>query len=821
MNISILSPRPSRIAHLAACVLFALATAQACGPEFFPDTFVRTARPDLPKQFVQGQLGILQTGFPRADLFVAFRYLNNGTLDITEQTAWSPTIPLSEQYYGREQQQNTDAPAPPTSLEQWMAARKNFPGSPGPITQESPIKVQTAGGFEYSASYLNCADDAFRTATETLATRTKLWGTNSPYLIDWIHAQDIVFSNCSGGTTTPAPAPANSPAILIADRAYQTAAAHFYARMLPEAAAEFIAISNDHKDQSSPWQPISGYLAGRVLIRQAFFARHDADAQADYDPAIMQAAEQQFRTYLAANPSPAHRRAAEQQLALIRIRLEPEQRTRELAALVAGPEHDDNYTLDLQDLLWITSAKTPDGLRAQPEPWMSVPDKQHPGQTRQATTEEADDIAAAKRHDAFEATAKLRSSAAILDWTLTFQSLATAAPTHALDQWRNTHALPWLVAALVLAPNGTTGLNDLIDAAAAVPPTSPAWQTITYHRARLLLAARHVDEARPILADLSAKLQSTPAEQREPSSVNAVRGLEMLAAPTPAEFLSLAPRTMLLGASEEFSSSRECIYVMKDPARHYNCVTEVGSNQLDEDAARILNQQAPLAMWLAAAASPALSSQLRNAIAAEGWTRALLLGDKATAASLLSLAPQPLREQASTRSPLAPWMTLARNPGLRPYLNAGTQRAYSYDFVESYRDNWCYQPDDYPKPWIAATFLSAAEKQKGTEEYKRLSNMRAVYVGREIIRQVKANNQTPQAPEALFLVLRMIRYGCTEPASANQPASDPQNPTVPLTPQLYTQEAKDLLELKQDAARLLRRYYASSPWTKKAAPYVG
>ena len=72
----------------------------------------------------------------------------------------------------------------------------------------------------------------------------------------------------------------------------------------------------------------------------------------------------------------------------------------------------------------------------------------------------------------------------------------------------------------------------------------------------------------------------------------------------------------------------------------------------------------------------------------------------------------------------------------------------------------------------------------------------------------------PQAAEALFLILRMIRYGCTEPASVVTNSN--VSPTIP-----DTEEAKELLQLKRDAARLLRKHYAASPWTKKAAPFVG
>ena len=60
-------------------------------------------------------------------------------------------------------------------------------------------------------------------------------------------------------------------------------------------------------------------------------------------------------------------------------------------------------------------------------------------------------------------------------------------------------------------------------------------------------------------------------------------------------------------------------------------------------------------------------------------------------------------------------------------------------------------------------------------------------------------------PESLYLVLRMIRYGCDASQYGND-ASAKEN------------EQKD--DLKKAAARLLRQRYAASPWTKKAAPIV-
>jgi hypothetical protein len=701
------------------------------------------------------------------------------------------------------------ASAQGSPLTRWELLRKEFPDAPpGPVSQDGTIRIKTEQGYEYNESFLNCNDDAFRKAAETLENRAKVWGKNSPYLLDWLHAQDVVFSNCSSGSAAPSAAPAGSPLLLTQDRAYQTAAAHFYGRDFQNAAAEFVAIS---KDRSSPWQQISGYVAARVLIRQAFFVRTTPEPQSDFDPALMQSAASQLRAYLAGGPPPAFRRAAEAQLALVRIRTEPEARARELAEIVGGPSHDANYAQDMQDLLWVTNAKTPEGLRAHPSPWVQIPDAAHPGQMRTVTPEEAVKLAAQEREAAYEGSGPVRALSPMLDWAISVQSPSPAAADHALRQWRSTHTLAWMAAALMLTHGDEGKIDDLLKAAARVPSTSPAWQTILFHRARCLLASGHAAEARNVLADFSSKLDELPAAQRPPSSVNALRGMKMLAAPTEAEFLSFVPRTMLLATSEESSSVSECQEAMKNPARHYNCVHSIDPDQMDADSASVLNEQAPLSVWLSAAQSTSLPSQLRTAIAVEGWTRAVLLEDKEKAAAFLPLLPEALRSQAGEDPALGAWMTLVRNPGLRPYVNGGIQRAYSYDFVESYRDNWCYRREEGPSLPATAVFLTSRQEQQGAEEARRLASLRVVSIGEEIVRGVKADTQNPQAAEALFLILRMIRYGCVEAAPVAE-----HNPGVTPTP-----ESQQLLALKREAARLLRQHYAGSTWTRKAAPFAG
>ena len=85
-----ISRRRLLISCAALIIVMPFAAVQACGPDWTPDTFVRSSAPDDTKAFASGHLGILQPGFDSNDLAVAYRYLNGGQLSDKERLAYSP-----------------------------------------------------------------------------------------------------------------------------------------------------------------------------------------------------------------------------------------------------------------------------------------------------------------------------------------------------------------------------------------------------------------------------------------------------------------------------------------------------------------------------------------------------------------------------------------------------------------------------------------------------------------------------------------------------------------------------------------------------------
>jgi hypothetical protein len=381
--------RPLSLAPILVAIVFPFVSVQACGPFFETDLFVRTIRPDHPAEYASGKLGILLPTFPRADLIVAWRYLNGGSLTREEQQAYQPAQSFAE--YERANEAATEPKAPdgtyyaesPGAADEWLKARNRYaPAQPVIHTVKDSYLTWTAG-YILAGTYENCQADAFRTAVLTLNNRARTWGAKSPELADWIRGQDTVFSNCGGGfgdyppgkpkisQIAPSPAPANAPALLRQDRAYQLAAAHFYAGELVPARESFQAIASD---PDSPWRGIAAYLTARTFIRDSFLTAKPkpgappSDDTAAFDPDLMRQAQQQLESIRNRNLPGISPHAIQSMLNLVRIRTEPKARLHELAVALSGPKPDPDYKQDREDLTWYLNSKA-DSLPVREDAW--------------------------------------------------------------------------------------------------------------------------------------------------------------------------------------------------------------------------------------------------------------------------------------------------------------------------------------------------------------------------------------------------------------------------------------------------------------------
>lgn len=285
-----------------------------CGP-FIPEAlFTLKLQPERPEaEFARGELGVLRRTYKRFYLVIAYRYLTGPGLNDAERAALFPP-----------QQQPQPAHVQPGAP--WLEARNSVPGV-------SPLQsIDTyRRGFDPNnyMFFQNCNDDAFLTAAATLRERMRQYGQDArSLLVDWVAAQDTVFTNCRSETPV-LPPPASDPR-LAADRAYQIAAAKFYAGQYDAAHADFAQIAADAR---SPWQEIAPYLEARCSIRKGDLPR----------------AADELRTVMADPARPAWHEPAQELLEYVQTQIDPGARIRELAQTLVKPGIQDDIDEDLDD----------------------------------------------------------------------------------------------------------------------------------------------------------------------------------------------------------------------------------------------------------------------------------------------------------------------------------------------------------------------------------------------------------------------------------------------------------------------------------------
>jgi hypothetical protein len=718
------------LALIASTSLLLPQGTQACGPFFTDAIFIYTKHPDLPlERFAKGQLGVLRPTYARSYLFAAYRNLTNAALSDAEEAALKS---LWEDRLTNAGESNDDA-----WIKKWLDARSKVPGLSAPPqlhafrNREKPHEYET---------YLNCQQDAFENAAATLGDRIKTFGAESLGVRSWVGAQDLVFANCSEGKHIPADASAEAPdlaPLLRADRAYQIAAANFYAGSFDDAKQQFDGIA---RDASSPWHDKAGYLAARSMLRKGSFAEKEDEGR----PALADA-ETRLNAVIKDQSAAKSRPAAKRLLNLVRLRLRPEETLHELARVIVKKD----ATADFKQAVWDYTA---------------LFDK--------FVGDESD----ATKH---AVPASLKADE-LTDWLLTFQDPSAAAATQALERWEKTHALPWLIAAMTKATGQQAGLDSLLSAATRVDHGSPAFPSLAFHNVRLLMESKRVDAARTALD----KMLSEDRARLPASALNQLTGQRMMLAQNLEEFLQSAQRAPA-GFSDD-SDGRE----LPDDEKDLESTTKGSKLFFDLDSANIFNQVMPVAVMKNAASNSTLAPNLRRSVTQAAFMRAALLDDWESANAVAKLLGEAYPE---TKGFLAAYQSAAtpearrfaaaflslKFPGLRPYITAGIGRTTQVNEIDSYRDNyWCAEPptsmsnagwqgDEADKPKPASIAPPEFLKQSRALALRQASALQALgtapnYLCRIAIAWAEKNPTDARAPEALHLAVRSTRYGCTD-----------------------------------------------------------
>lgn len=742
--------KKSRI-FVALCLVTALLYGPrrlfSCGP-FLPSTiFTYTLHPDFPLEpFARGELGVLQPTYARSYLVVAYRYLSGVRLDAEEQKAVQA---LWQERLNREWN-----PIAQDWLQHWLDARNAVPGTSPPLETSLYRSVESRPG--YFETYFNCPADAFKTAVTTLEARIVQFGADSPTVRDWVTAQDLVFANCSQGQHIPTAVSSDAPVLVRADRAYQIAAANFYAGNYDTAKELFAAIA---QDSSSPWRQIASYLIARTLLRQALVGVFSWEVA---NKATLTQAAAQAESVLRNNTQSDVHAAAQRILNRILLRLRPETHLHSLAEAVAQKNADGmlkqslwDYTVLLDTLL---------------------------GQELVYTVEEKH----AKSARNFAAFAEIRGKDDLTDWILTFQGESKVTVDYAVQKWGETSSLPWLVASLAKVEAGHPQATALVAAAEQVSSNSPAFPTIIFHRTRLLLEAGRKDQARELL-----NLVLSPREPVLPlSSRNLFLALRMPLSHSLEEWLTYAQRV----PTGIFYDDNGLELPGVEYAGNDLKLLADGRTFFDTDATAVLNGS-PLTLLQQAVSSTVLSPHLHRELALAAWVRSVLLEDEQLSMALVpvvaTLRPD-LKEYLNAYTSakdheakqFAAVFLLLKFPGARPYITPGVGRLTPLNRVDDYRDNWWCRSFAATPGTLA--FLDEAQKTVASEELGKIPSVDEVF--HLVITWAKKKPDDPRVPEALHRAVKSARYGCTSS------------------------------ELSKQAFQLLHKRYPNSPWAKKT-PY--
>ncbi|HKV91156.1 MAG TPA: hypothetical protein VJW20_01260 [Candidatus Angelobacter sp.] len=773
--------RPRIAFSLLACVLL-VATGETCGPEFAGLVFTRPHGPDSPiPDFTRGNVGVPLPGWWRAYLVVAYRYLEGKPLSKSEGTSFT-------YFWGAEHSFGFYDPVD-QAIDQWEKERAQYASRR--VTDN--LKAYRADRF---SAHLNCAASAFMTAVETLEDRARRFGPASKELSEWIAAQDAVFSSCQGESVYPPDLPANANALLRADRDYQIAAAHFYSTDYKGAIAAFDKIG---RDAHSPWRSIAPYLAARALVRQS--GTDDAEQR---DTAVLRQADQRLQAILKDTTQAKWHQAARKLANLIAFHLEPLQYQHRLAREIAKGGTGELFGQDVRDYTLLLDKYLDE------EPDFPGIERYEPAYDRKLRQWRQEQYGK-RREDRTDD---------LTDWLMTFQSDSSAARMHAISKWRATGALPWLFITISKSHGTDAGIAQAIEATAKIPPNSPVFVALSYHRARLLQEQGDTVTSREALAQILDRKQGLSL-----STLNLVKDEQMKLGPDPKSFIEqLARKPVRLSydwydEDEGYCYDTLCkitFYGIANPSQHSPLV-----QQFSPAAALLLNTRIPTQELAAIVNQKALPAALQRRLATAVWARAILLGQAQEAAeiadSVTATAPELKRfiqEYSAAKSPeerrFVAAFAVAHFPGLRPFVDSVFPRITAFATADNYRDNWwcsdvgeiTNQPN-YDKQWQdrtglkvrdlpAPAFLTAEQQQQGRTEWDSLRRIGAAenYLPRTVIEWARAHPDDPRVPEGLHFAWRVAHYACSQEGTPDHHYS-------------------------YQAFKLLHKKYPKSEWTQK------
>ena len=772
-----------------------LPNVNACGPFTISPLFSLTKHADFPLQdFVNGKTGIVAPTFGRMSLFVFYRQMNNLSLTQAEQKKIVNAMENQIFYRSGEnavsETNASNQDGVPNYFVNWTTARAKVTN----VKRDVETEKRLADDYNY---FSNCLPDAFNNAAKTLEARIAKSG-NDENIKEWLNGQDTVFAACAGEKNLPGTLSAAFPEWLQKDRQYQIAAAQFYIGDFTGAREQFEKIA---ADENSVWKSTAKFVAARTFIRQASFVEMPEDetlkAQAEKEKkGFLQKASDALQNILKDNSMQDFHKSADRLLGLVKFRMIPAARQKELAETLARPAENQNLYNDLTDLSWLLNYAA---LKAE----------------EKGTEFERKEAEKANKEYDYDYTLKLRDLSAevrendLTDWLFTYQSADGF--QHAFDKWKESGKVQWFAAAIIKTDAKSSQTTEILSAADKIAKESPAFATVRYHQIRLLLETGKRSEAKQKLDEIIAdNLKNLPL-----SSQNKFFAQRMILAGNLEDFLKFAQRKAAIFDWNE--SNREEGTNMKE---YPGLSVWETRTMFDEDAVAFLNEKVPLSVLREAALSSQLPEHLKKFLIQAVWTRAFILGNQAVEREFAPLMMSSAKEFAPLLSKYATATTpvnreaaaliaILRYPVIQPYVPIGFGREDSTATeIDSIRGNWwcaeteteeagkSYDSYTFKYPTIYPSFLTEAQTTIAGREHRQMLTLgnSATLLARRVVEFANKNPKHPNTPEILHLAVRSTRYGCTDDKTGN-----------------FSKQAFDIL----------KKRYPASPWTKQTPYWFG
>jgi len=721
-------------------------SAFACGPFVLDVLFSLKKHPDLPLEpYANGSNGIVPSSFGPMSMVLFYRQLNGLSLTKAEQKQAVAAMENKIFYLsgiedatrsGDTGKTNESAP------DQWFAARAK-------ITEEKvTVNGSKRDGYAY---FINCLADSFRNATKTLEDRIAKYGVSADTK-EWLKGQDAVFNNCGEQTATPENL-TSGPEWLQKDRSYQIAAAKFYQGKMPESRTDFEAVA---ADGNNTWRNTARFVAARTYVREASLL-NSPDGEGpnkDIEAAKknnLQKAEAALKQILSDNSMSEFHRSAVRLLGLVKFRMTPEERRKELGTLLTAHTENLNFYNDLTDytlfLNRITEAASEAG--------------------REVERKEAEK--AGKEYD-YNYDLKLRDIPAsergdeLAEWIFTYQ--AADGEQASFDKWKQTGKLHWFVPAISKTDARSPQAAQLLAEAAKIKQDSPAFATVRFHQIRLLIDGGNIAEAKKKF-DETGDLSGLPL-----STQNTFLSQRAIFAADLEDYLKFAQRKPVMFSWSE--DDREEPSSVDD-----NATLKPWANRtmFDVDGTAFLNEKVPLSVLKKAAVSSQLPAHLKRMLVMAVWTRAFALKNTEVEREFAPLIATATKDStslfgkyAAATTPVdregAALVAILRNPVIQPYLETGYGREDGVPTeIDSIRGNWWCVENHADKLGIAfPSFLTAQQKAEALREKDQMvaGGESATMLTRRALEFAAKNPNHEQTPEILHLAVRSTRYGCKD-----------------------------------------------------------